>query len=133
MGLYTGDVDRMEMLSLQAFRAGRLVVDSGLHALAWSRQQAIGYLLANTATSRVTAEAEVDRYIAVPGQATSYMLGNLEIRRRREMAKRELGDRFDIRVFHDRVLEDGSIPLRMLREKIESWVARADAGRPGDR
>jgi uncharacterized protein (DUF885 family) len=90
--------------------------------LGWSRQQAIDYLLANTALAPSNAAAEVDRYIAVPAQATSYMLGNLEIRRLREMAQKELGPRFDVRAFHDRVLEDGGVTLSLLREKIERWV-----------
>jgi uncharacterized protein (DUF885 family) len=122
MGLYTSDVDRMGLLSNEALRAARLVVDPGMHALGWSRQQAIDYMLANTAESEASVTAEVDRYIAVPGQATSYMLGNLEIRRLREEARAAMGDRFDIREFHDRVLEDGSVPLMMLRRKIARWI-----------
>ncbi len=123
MGLFSGDVDRMGLLSNEAFRAVRLVVDPGLHALGWTRQQAIDYMMANTTASLSTATAEIDRYIAVPGQATSYMLGALEIRRLRDMAERELGSRFSIQEFHDRVLEDGSVTLPMLRAKIENWIA----------
>ena len=104
-------------------RAARLVVDSGIHALGWSRQQAIDYLLAHTATSVGGAASQVDRYIAVPGQSTAYMTGNLEIRRLRELAERRLGARFDLRRFHDRVLEDGAVSLGMLRRKIETWIA----------
>jgi uncharacterized protein (DUF885 family) len=122
MGLYSGDVDRLGLLSNEALRAARLVVDAGMHALGWTRQQAIDYMLANTAESEASVTAEVDRYIAVPGQATSYMLGNLEIRRLRERARSELGDAFDIRAFHDRVLEDGAVPLVMLADKIERWI-----------
>lgn len=125
LGLFTSDVDRMGLLSNEALRAARLVVDSGMHALGWSRDQAIDYMLANTAESRGNVTAEVDRYIAVPGQATAYMLGNLEIRRLREMSQARLGDDFDVREFHDRVLEDGAVPLMMLRQKIERWAARA--------
>jgi uncharacterized protein (DUF885 family) len=124
MGLFSSDIDRMGMLSAEAHRAARLVVDAGIHALGWSRQQAIDYMLANTALSEASATSEIDRYIAVPGQATSYMLGNLEIRRLREMAQSQLGDRFDIKAFHDRVLEDGAVPLTVLRAKIERWVLR---------
>jgi len=123
MGLYTGDVDKMGLLSNEALRAARLVVDAGMHGLGWSRDQAIEYMLANTAESRESVTSEVDRYIAVPAQATSYMLGNLEIRRLRAQAEQALGDRFDIKAFHDRVLEDGSVPLSMLRAKIERWIA----------
>ncbi|MGH7553262.1 MAG: DUF885 domain-containing protein [Longimicrobiales bacterium] len=122
MGLFSDDIDRLGLLSAEAHRAARLVVDPGMHALGWSRQQAIDYMLANTALSRSSAESEIDRYLAVPGQATSYMLGNLEIRRLRAMAEDSLGERFDIRTFHDRVLEDGAVPLSVLRAKIVRWV-----------
>lgn len=123
MGLFTSDVDRLGLLSNEALRAARLVVDSGMHALGWTRQRAIDYLLAHTTETTARAEAEIDRYIAVPGQATAYMIGNLEIRRLREDAKQKLGTRFDVKTFHDIVLEDGSVPLWVLREKIERWVA----------
>jgi uncharacterized protein (DUF885 family) len=129
MGIYSGDVDRLGLLSNEALRAGRLVVDSGMHALGWSRQQAIDYLLAHTAETEGRIAAEVDRYIAVPGQATSYMLGNLEIRRLREEAQSRLGERFDVAAFHDRVLEDGAVTLSMLRAKIERWI-EAGGGAP---
>lgn len=124
MGLYSGDVDRIGLLSNEALRAARLVVDAGMHALGWTRQRAIDYMLANTAESRASVTAEVDRYIAVPGQATAYMLGNLEIRRLRSVAEERLGERFEIRDFHDRVLEDGSVPLSLLGRKIEAWMER---------
>ena len=123
MGLFTSDVDRVGLLSNEALRAARLVVDSGMHALGWTRQQAIDYVLAHTTETRAGAEAEIDRYIAVPGQATAYMIGNLEIRRLREESKQKLGAKFDIREFHDVVLEDGTMPLWVLREKVERWVA----------
>jgi uncharacterized protein (DUF885 family) len=122
MGLYSDDLARLGRLSSEALRAARLVVDPGMHALGWSRQQAIDYLMDNTATSESEILYEVDRYIAVPAQAVSYMTGSLEIQRLRAMARERLGDRFDIRAFHDRVLEDGSVTLVMLREKIEGWV-----------
>lgn len=123
LGLFSSDVDRMGLLSNEALRAARLVVDAGMHALGWSRDRAIEYMLANTAESRDDVVSEVDRYIAVPGQATSYMLGNLEIRRLREQAEQGLGAQFDLRAFHDRVLEDGSVPLSLLQGKIERWIA----------
>ena len=123
MGLFTSDVDRLGLLSNEALRAARLVVDSGMHALGWTRQQAIDYVLEHTTETQSRAEAEIDRYIAVPGQATAYMIGNLEIRRLREDARQKLGARFDIKTFHDIALEDGSLPLWVLREKIERWVA----------
>jgi uncharacterized protein (DUF885 family) len=124
MGLFSSDVDRLGMLSNEALRAARLVVDSGMHALGWTRQRAIDYVLAHTTETRARAEAEIDRYIAVPGQATAYMIGNLEIRRLRNEASQALGASFDVRAFHDLVLEDGSMPLWALRQKVEGWVAR---------
>ncbi len=123
IGLYSGDLDRLGMLSNESLRTARLVVDSGLHALGWDRQRAIDYLLAHTALSAGGAASQIDRYIAVPGQATAYMTGSLEIRRLRELAEKRLGDRFDIRKFHDRILEDGTVSLQMLAAKIEAWVA----------
>jgi uncharacterized protein (DUF885 family) len=130
MGLYSADIDRLGMLSDQAARAARLVVDTGMHALGWTRQQAVDYMLENTIWSKDDVEAEVDRDIVWPGQATAYMLGMLEIMRLREEAQKKLGERFDIRAFHDRVLEDGSVTLPMLADKIEYWIeapAAADA------
>lgn len=122
MGLYGSDLDRLGMLSNEAMRAARLVVDSGMHGLGWSRERALDYLDAHTATNRELNAAEIDRYIAVPGQATSYMLGAIEIRRLRELAERELGEDFDIRAFHDLVLEDGAIPLSRLAARVEDWI-----------
>jgi len=121
MKLYSSDVDRMGMLAAQAMRASRLVVDSGLHTMAWSREQAIDYMLSHTTEDRDSVAAEIDRYIIWPGQATSYMLGMLEIRKARDEAQARLGSRFDIKAFHDRVLEDGSVPLSYLSEKIRVW------------
>src|SRR5438093_9646958 len=118
MKLYSSDLDRLGMLSNQALRAARLVVDSGLHTLGWTRQQAIDYMLAHTAESPGEVTSEVDRYIIYPGQATAYMLGMLEIRKARDEAQKALGSRFDIKEFHDRVLEDGAVPLTFLTNKI---------------
>ena len=122
LGLYSGPLDRIGLLSDQAARAARLVVDSGLHTKSWSRQQAVDYMLANTAWPPVDIEAEINRYISWPGQANSYMLGMLEIRRLRDLAESRLGSDFDIRGFHDRVLGTGSITLPMLEESIEAWI-----------
>jgi uncharacterized protein (DUF885 family) len=123
MGLFSSDVDRVGLLSNEAFRAARLVVDSGMHGLGRTRQQAIDYMLAHTAMTKAFVEAEVSRYIAVPGQATSYMIGSLEIRKLRTEAEQALGPKFDIRAFHDLVLEDGALPLWVLREKVQRWIA----------
>jgi uncharacterized protein (DUF885 family) len=118
MKLFTGDLDRLGMLSSQNWRAARLVVDTGLHALGWTRQQAIDYMLAHTPQSVESATSEVDRYIIMPGQATAYMLGKLEIVAARQEAQKKRGDTFDIKQFHDRVLDDGAVPLTYLRAKL---------------
>lgn len=123
MGLYSGDTDVLGMLSFDAWRASRLVVDTGLHHLGWSRQQAIDYLFENTLLARNNCENEVDRYIAWPGQALAYKIGQREILELRAEAEAALGDRFDIADFHDRVLEAGSIPLTLLAERIREWIA----------
>jgi len=125
MKLYSGDLDRLGMLSSQALRAVRLVVDSGLHALGWTRQQAIDYMLAHTAEAKDDVVSEIDRYIIYPGQATAYMLGAIEITRLREEAKKTMGSRFDIKAFHDRVLEDGAVPVSFLSSKIRAWAGGA--------
>lgn len=122
MGLYSSDLDRLGMLSNEAWRAARMVVDSGLHGMGWSREQAIDYMNAHTSNPEALNIAEVDRYIAVPGQATSYLLGALEIRRLRALAEAQLGDNFDLREFHNQVLEDGAIPLNQLEAKIRQWI-----------
>ena len=114
MGLYAAPIDRLGMLSADSMRACRLVVDTGLHALGWSRQQAVDYLLANSPLTEGVVRPEVDRYICSPGQATSYMVGRLEIQRMRREAEQRQGDRFDIRAFHAVVLESGSLPLDVL-------------------
>jgi uncharacterized protein (DUF885 family) len=123
MDLYSSDIGRLGLLASQAFRAVRLVLDAGIHAKGWTRAQAVEYLTAHSVVSPRIVQGEVDRYISVPGQASAYMLGNLEIRALRSEAERRLGNRFDIREFHDRVLEDGSLPLPALREKLEAWMA----------
>ncbi|OXM68824.1 DUF885 domain-containing protein [Amycolatopsis vastitatis] len=123
MGLYSDDVSRLGMLTQDSMRAGRLVVDTGLHALGWSRQQAIDFLVAHTPMARLEIEAEVDRYAANPGQALGYMVGRLEIQRLRAEAERELGERFDIREFHDVVLGSGTLPLPVLSGVVADWVA----------
>ena len=123
MKLFSSDVDRLGMLSSQAFRAVRLVVDTGMHVFGWQRHQAIDYMLAHTTETPEDVAAEIDRYIIWPGQATAYMLGMLEIQRLRAEAREKLGSRFDIKAFHDRVLEDGAVPLGYLTGKIRSWIA----------
>ena len=123
MHLYSSDEDRLGMLSSQAYRAARLVVDTGVHAKGWTRQQAIDYMLTHTAESPGSIASEVDRYIIWPGQATGYMLGMLRIYNVREEARLAMRDGWDIKAFHDRVLEDGAVPLPFLTEKIREWAA----------
>ncbi|HEX7146933.1 MAG TPA: DUF885 domain-containing protein [Actinomycetota bacterium] len=119
LGLYSGDLERFGMLSFDSWRACRLVVDTGLHQLGWSRDQAVGYMLANSALTRTNIENEVDRYVAMPGQALAYMVGRLELVRLRERAQARLGDRFDLRAYHDLVLGTGGVPLSVLAEVVD--------------
>jgi uncharacterized protein (DUF885 family) len=123
MGLYSGPVDRMGMYSADSMRACRLVVDTGLHALGWSRQQAVDYMLANSPLAEGVVRPEVDRYIVSPGQATSYMVGRLEIQRMRAEAEERLGDRFAVKDFHSAVLDSGSLPLNVLDEVVRARLA----------
>ena len=123
MGLYSGPLERIGMLSADSMRAGRLVVDTGLHAKGWSRQQAIDYFKDNSPMSVGTIEGEVDRYIGMPGQACSYMIGRLEIQRMRREAEESMGDGFDIKGFHDTVLGSGLVPLGTLDRMVREWVA----------
>jgi uncharacterized protein (DUF885 family) len=124
MGLYGSQLDRMGMLSADSMRAGRLVVDTGVHGLGWSRQRAIDYLAENSPMTLHSITEEIDRYIAsMPGQALSYMIGRLEIQRIRAAAEKELGDRFDIKAFHDAVLTSGGVPLETLDRLVSEWVA----------
>ncbi len=127
MGLYTGDLDRIGMLSMDAWRACRLVVDTGMHALGWTRQAAIDYMLANSALAPNNIANEVDRYIVWPAQALAYKAGQLEMLRLRADAESRLGARFDVRAFHDALLGNGAISLGSLREVIGAWVATSVA------
>jgi len=127
MGLYTTPYERYGMLSYQMWRAARLVVDTGIHTQHWTREQAQAYLLANTALSTHEVTTEVDRYIAWPGQALSYYLGEMEIWKARHKAEAALGERFDLRYFHDAVLDLGSVPLGVLEARIDRFIA--DGGR----
>lgn len=122
MGLFAGDLDRMGKLSYESWRASRLVVDTGLHALGWSRQAAKDYMLAHTALAPNNIDNEVDRYIVWPGQALAYKTGQLELGRLRRQAEGALGDRFDVRRFHDVVLGRGALSLPILRAQVEAWI-----------
>jgi uncharacterized protein (DUF885 family) len=122
MGLYSSDMDRIGVLSYDAWRACRLVVDTGMHAKNWTRQEAIDFMLENTALAENNITNEVDRYITWPGQALAYKVGQLEILRLRDDAKRQLGNRFDIRTFHDVLLADGAVPLEVLRQIVARYI-----------
>ncbi|MGH9247105.1 MAG: DUF885 domain-containing protein [Acidimicrobiales bacterium] len=128
MGLYGTDLDRLGMLAADSFRSCRLVVDTGIHALGWSREQAIEFMTEHTPVPREEVAVEVDRYIAMPGQALTYKLGQLEIFRLRRQAEARLGDGFDIRGFHDTVLGSSSISLPVLARLVDDWVASLDGG-----
>lgn len=123
MDIYETPYEVFGMLSYQAWRASRLVVDTGIHAKGWTREQAQNYLLQNTALSRHEVETEVDRYISWPGQALSYYLGQMAIQEARARAEKALGSKFDIRNFHDTVLQVGSVPLPVLQQRIDQFIA----------
>ena len=122
VGFYATPYTNFGRLSYEMWRACRLVVDTGMHSKGWSRQQAIDYMAANTGLSLKNIENEVDRYITWPGQALAYKTGELKIRELRAMAETELGENFDIRTFHDAVLENGAVPLSVLEDKIKVWM-----------
>ena len=123
MGLYSGPVDRMGMYAADSMRACRLVVDTGLHALGWSRQKAIDFMVDNSPLKESMCRPEIDRYIVSPGQATSYMVGRVEIQRMRAEAEARQGDRFDVKAFHSAVLDNGSLPLGVLDEVVRTRLA----------
>ena len=125
MGLYSGDLERFGILSFDSWRAGRLVVDTGIHALGWSRQEAIDYLIANSPQAENNIVNEVERYIAWPGQALAYKTGQREMLAARNHAMAVLGDSFDIRGFHDALLGSGSVPMPTMHRLIEEWIASA--------
>jgi uncharacterized protein (DUF885 family) len=132
MGIYLTPYDDFGRLTYEMWRAARLVIDTGVHHKGWTRQQAIDYLASHTALSQHEVETEVDRYISWPGQALSYKLGEIKIVELRTMAEKELGTKFDIRKFHDALLEIGSVPLPVLEQHIKTFVAEQKAGTKTD-
>jgi uncharacterized protein (DUF885 family) len=127
MGMYRDPYEKFGRLSAEMWRACRLVVDTGLHAFGWTREQSIRYLADTAGIAESAAIAETDRYILVPGQALSYKIGELRIKALRDKAKRELGERFDLRRFHNAILDDGALPLDLLDARIGEWIAREKA------
>jgi uncharacterized protein (DUF885 family) len=128
MGMYDSAYDRFGMLGYQIWRAARLVVDTGVHSEGWTREQALDYLRQYTALPEHEIETEVDRYIAWPAQALSYYLGERVILEERARAEQALGERFNIRAFHDTVLELGSVPLPLLQARIERFINAGGLG-----
>jgi uncharacterized protein (DUF885 family) len=128
LGLYSSALERLGRLNFDAWRALRLVVDTGIHAMGWSRSRAIAFMMDNAVLAENNVVNEVDRYIAWPGQALAYKIGEREIRRLRADAERRLGPRFDLRAFHDVVLGGGAVSLPVLRDEVEGWVRGRQAG-----
>ncbi|HEX8789575.1 MAG TPA: DUF885 domain-containing protein, partial [Polyangiaceae bacterium] len=123
VGLYDDPYSKFGQLAFDMWRAVRLVVDTGMHAMKWDRQRAVDFFLENSPHPKLDVENEVDRYIAWPGQALAYKIGQLEIRRLREKAREELGARFDVKEFHDVVLREGALPLDVLAARVDAWIA----------
>lgn len=121
-GVYTDPYDYFGRLSDEIWRACRLVVDTGMHAMGWSRQQAIDYMLANSAGTELDTVSEIDRYIGWPGQACAYKIGELKIKELRSKAEKALGPSFDVRAFHDEVLGAGALPLSVLEKRLNRWI-----------
>ncbi len=126
IGLYQDPYSKFGQLTYEMWRAVRLVVDTGMHTMKWSRQDAIDFFAANTAKTLLDIENEVDRYIAWPGQALAYKIGELKIRELRARAEEQLGDGFDVKEFHDVILRNGAVPLNVLEEKVDAWLFATD-------
>jgi uncharacterized protein (DUF885 family) len=127
VGFYQDPVSDYGRLSSELFRAVRLVVDTGIHSKGWSREQVVEFFRESGAVDEPTIQSETDRYIAWPAQALSYKLGQLKIRELRERARQELGTKFDIRKFHDEMLDGGALPLDLLDERTNRWIAEQKA------
>jgi prolyl oligopeptidase len=128
-GLYKDDISKMGQLNYDMWRAVRLVVDTGMHSYKWTRDQAIYFFKQNTGKNELDITNEIDRYISWPGQALAYKLGQVKIQQLREEAEKALGDRFDIRAFHDQILGKGALPLSVLETETRAWIAEQSARR----
>lgn len=128
IGLYADPYSDFGRLAMELWRAGRLVVDTGIHRKKWTREQAIDWLLDNTPNAEGDATSSIERYVVMPGQATAYKIGMLKIQELRARAEKKLGDKFDVRAFHDEVLKYGAVPLAILEENIDAWIAVEKAG-----
>jgi uncharacterized protein (DUF885 family) len=122
LGLYKDTYSKFGALTFEMWRAVRLVVDTGIHSRGWTRQQAIDFMLKNTAKDEHDASVEIDRYMVWPGQALAYKIGQIKLRELRNYATQELGERFDVRSFHDELLSNGAVPLDVLESDINEWV-----------
>ena len=122
MGFYKDRYEKYGQLTYEMWRAIRLVLDTGIHSMGWSRQQAIDYFLANSSKAEHDITVEVDRYIVMPGQALAYKIGELKFKELRAYATKELGSQFDVRRFHDELLDGGSLPMEIVERQIEDWV-----------
>jgi uncharacterized protein (DUF885 family) len=127
-GLYKDPYSNFGRLTYEMWRACRLVVDTGVHTMGWTRQQALDYMASNTALSLHEVETEVDRYISWPAQALSYKMGEIKIKELRRRAEQALGEGFDVRAFHDVVLGSGAIPLAVLEQNVDRWIAERQRG-----
>ena len=126
MGLYTTPYEQFGKLTYEMWRACRLVVDTGIHALGWSKQMVLDYMSSNTALSLHEINTETDRYISWPGQALSYKIGELKIRELRSIAEKELGSDFDIREFHEIILSEGTVTLSILESRVLNYIEKAN-------
>ena len=124
VGFYGNPYNDYGRLQDEMLRAIRLVVDTGLHSKRWTREQVVQFFHDHTSEDEVEVQSETDRYIVWPGQALGYKIGSLKITELRERARRELGDRFDIRAFHDEVLGAGALPMDVLEQRIDDWIGR---------
>ena len=128
MGFYEDPYAKYGQLTYEMWRAIRLVLDTGIHSKRWSRQQAIDYFMANSSKTEHDITVEVDRYIVAPGQALAYKIGELKFKELRAFATKELGNKFDIREFHDQVLDEGALPMDILDRRIREWTKTKSGG-----